>query len=142
MLDLAPATNPRGDPMIRLAALILMLATSSARADGAVTVPLPDIPRLQVLEYEQLLREIVILNVAGHNCPGFLVNDAEFALLIGSADIIAERIDLDDDNYERRFDRPAFALLDKPETCALYGPQIQPMIQRLVGWGGGLTPIP
>jgi hypothetical protein len=86
------------------------------------------------------LRQLVVANVVSQNCEGFIASDAEWALLTGSADMLAERLDLGVVLYDTQFYDPAFALLDKPDTCETEGPRVRPLIDRLIGWGGSLTP--
>lgn len=126
--------------MLRAAVLSLMIATAPALADGGVTVPLPDIPRMSPPEYEHLLMQLVVANVVAQNCPAHAETPEEWALLTGSADIVAERLGLDTAAYDDRFYHPAFAFLDKPDTCAREVPRIGPLVARLIAWGGSLVP--
>lgn len=126
--------------MLKPFALIAALLTGPALADGGVTVPLPDIPQMSLDDTQDLLRALVVANVVSQNCEGFIATDAEWALLTGSADLLAERLDLGIVRYDTQYYDPAFALLDKADTCETEGPSVQPLIQRLIGWGGSLTP--
>lgn len=127
--------------MLKPIALIAALATGPALADGAVTVPLPDIPMMSPDDTQDLLRALVVANVVSQNCEGFIATDAEWALLVGSADLLAERLGLGVERYDAQYYDPAFALLDKADTCEIEGPRVQPLIQRLIVWGGSLTPV-
>ncbi|MCB1360064.1 MAG: hypothetical protein H6899_15720 [Rhodobacter sp.] len=123
--------------------LALFLSVAPALADGGVTVPLPRIPPLSTGEQEHLLMQLVTANVVGENCAGYSLTPEEFALVTGSADLVARSLGLwDSDAYDDRFYRPAFAMLDKPQTCDREGPRIRPLINRLIAWGGSLTPQP
>jgi hypothetical protein len=126
--------------MLRAAFLSLMIVTAPALADGGATVPLPEIPQLSPPEYEHLLMQLVVANVVAQNCPSHAPTDEEWALLTGSADIVAERLGLDSAAYDDRFYHPAFAFLDKPDTCAREVPRIAPLVARLIAWGGALEP--
>jgi len=121
--------------------LSLLLAASPALADGGPAVPLPAIPPLSEGEREHLLMRLVVANVVAENCPAYQATDAEWALLTGSADLVAESLGLDPGSYDDRFYHPAFSLLDKPGTCEREGPQVRPLINRLIAWGGSLTPV-
>jgi len=123
------------------AALALILAAAPALADGGVQVPLPTIPPLTEGEQEHLLMQLVVANVVSQNCAGFEATMAEWALLTGSADLVAASLGLDAAAYDDRFYHPAFSMLDKAETCQREGPEVRPLINRLIAWGGSLTPI-
>ncbi|MCB1346965.1 MAG: hypothetical protein H6900_04745 [Rhodobacter sp.] len=126
-----------------LLVLALTLLAASAWADGGVTVPLPRIPPLPTGEQEHLLMQLVTANVVSENCPGHGLTPEEFALVTGSADLVAAALGVLDSNaYDDRFYRPAFAMLDKPDTCDREGPRIRPLINQLIAWGGSLTPRP
>lgn len=119
---------------------VILFSATVAHADGGVTVPLPTIPQMPEADLEHLLRELVVANVVSANCQGFEYGTAEWALLTGSADLIAQRLGIGVGEYDVRFYGPAFAMLGKPETCATQGPRVRPLINRLIAWGGSLTP--
>lgn len=123
-------------------ALALCLAAGAAQADGGVTVPLPTIPPLSQGEQEHLLRQLVVANVVQINCPGSEQTMPEWALLTGSADLVAEALGLSVQAYDDAYYRPAFDMLDKPDTCARELPRVQPLIRRLIAWGGSLDATP
>ncbi|MCB1391246.1 MAG: hypothetical protein KDK12_19200 [Rhodobacteraceae bacterium] len=123
-------------------ALAFILTAGTALADGGVTVPLPTIPPLSQGEQEHLLMQLVVANVVQINCPGSEQSMAEWALLTGSADRVAESLGLSVEAYDDTYYRPAFALLDKADTCARELPRVQPLIRRLIAWGGSLEATP
>ncbi|MCA2011670.1 hypothetical protein LCM17_09260 [Cereibacter sphaeroides] len=125
---------------MRLFPILAFLATP-VFADGGVQVPLPTIPPLSGGEQEHLLMQLVVANVVSENCPAYQATDAEWALLTGSADLVAESLGLSVEAYDARFYHPAFSMLDKEDTCSREGPQVRPLIERLIAWGGSLTPI-
>ncbi|MCB1395536.1 MAG: hypothetical protein KDJ98_06070 [Rhodobacteraceae bacterium] len=129
--------------MTRLLSLALAagLMAGQASADGAVPVPLPTIPAMSVGAGEHLLMQLVVANLVSENCPAYQATDAEWSLLAGSADLVAERLGLGVDDYDNRFYRRAFGMLDKPDTCDREGPRIRPLINRLIAWGGSLEPL-
>ena len=120
---------------------VFALLAAPAFADGGVRVPLPTIPPLSAGEQEHLLMQLVVANVVSENCPDYQASDAEWALLTGSADLVAESLALSVEAYDARFYHPAFSMLDKEDTCQREGPQVRPLIERLIAWGGSLTPI-
>lgn len=122
--------------------LALCLTAGVAQADGGVTVPLPTLPPMTQGEQEHLLMQLVVANVVQSNCPGGNDDIAEWALLTGTADLIAESLGLDANAYDDRFYHPAFDMLDKPETCVREMPRVQPLIRRLIAWGGSLDATP
>jgi len=123
-----------------IAAAFLISATA-ALADGGVTVPLPTIPRLSAGEQEHLLMQLVVANVVSENCPAYQASGEEWALLTGSADLVAAALGLSVEDYDARFYHPAFSLLDKADTCDREGPRVRPLINRLIAWGGSLEAI-
>ncbi len=128
---------------MRFKAAALFLATATAAlADGGVRVPLPTIPPMSIGTQEHMLMQLVVANVVSQNCPEYQASDAEWALLTGSADLIADALGLDATAYDARFYHPAFSMLDKAETCAREGPRVRPLLNRLIAWGGSLTPLP
>ena len=44
------------------------------------------------------------------------------------------------DAYDAGYFSPAFALLDKPDTCAVEGPKVLPLVEFLIGLGGSRDP--
>ena len=110
-------------------------------ADGAIAVALPVFPDFSQAQNEELLTALVTSVVVGMNCPGFKITDGEWSLLNGSADIVANTaLGLSTDAYDAGYFSPAFALLDKPGTCAAEGPKVQPLIEFLIGLGGSREP--
>ncbi len=140
MLSL-PRSSIGGFSMVRIVPLAFAFVATAALADGGVTVPLPVIPPLSAGEQEHLLMQLVVANVVSQNCDAFYTSDAEWALLTGSADLVARALNLSVETYDDRFYQPAFALLDKGETCIREGPRVRPLINTLIGWGGSLTPV-
>jgi hypothetical protein len=123
-------------------ALCLALA-GPALADGKIYVQLPDLSAVTGDEAEALLADVVLANVVSSNCPAFSVTDEEWSLLTDSADILArEQLGLSIDEYDRRYYGPAFAALDKADTCETAGPKVQPTLDRLVELGGSREALP
>jgi hypothetical protein len=126
-------------------AIILTLALTLptlAHADGAIAVAMPNINGFTDTQSQELLTGIVTAIVVGMNCPGFEITDGEWSLLNGAADLIANNnLSLDTDAYDAGYFGPAFALLDKPETCGTEGPKVQPMVKLLIDLGGSTEPM-
>lgn len=128
--------------------LLVLFATSlaltvPALADGKIYVQLPDLSGIKGAEAEALLDEVVLANVISSNCPDFAVTDEEWSLLTDSADILArEQLGLSVDNYDSQYYGPAFAALDRADACASHGPDVQPLIDRLVELGGSREALP
>lgn len=121
---------------------ITLLLAGPARADGKIYVPLPDLSGVTGAEAEALLHDVVRANVVSSNCPGFAISEEEWSLLTDSADMLARgQLGLGVEDYDRIYYGPAFAALDRPETCAEAGPQVQPTIARLVALGGSREPL-
>jgi hypothetical protein len=120
--------------------LCLCLATP-ALADGGVTVQLPDAGRIASAASPDFLMQLVMANVVGMNCQGYILSDGEWALITGTADIVAEALQVGPTVLDERFYGPAFAALDQPDTCAAEGPRISPLIDRLKSMGGSTDPI-
>ena len=120
-----------------------LLLVTPALADGKIYVQLPDLSGITGAEAEAFLSEVVLANVVSSNCPGFEITEEEWSLLTDSADILARaQLRLSVDDYDSQFYGPAFAALDRPETCAQAGPGVQPTIDRLVELGGSRTALP
>lgn len=123
-------------------ALLTALATPvPALADGGVTVALPDQGQIARAASEAFLHELVLANVVGMNCEGYLISNGEWALIVGTADLVAAALKLDVNVYDDRFYGPAFAALDAPETCPTEGPKIAALIARLKAMGGDTVPL-
>jgi hypothetical protein len=126
-----------------VAGVLSSMSIGPALADGKIYVQLPDLSGVSAAEAETLLHEVVLANVVSSNCSAFSVTDEEWSLLVDSADILArEQLRLSIENYDRQFYGPAFAALDKPETCETAGPQVQPTLDRLVELGGSREALP
>lgn len=123
--------------------LFLMLAVLAgpALADGGVTVRLPEAAQLSAAASPDLLHQLVLANVIGSNCPAFAISDGEWALLTGSADMVAEVLELDTARYDAEFYGPAFATLDQPGACEAHGPGVRTVIDQLKAMGGSTDPI-
>jgi hypothetical protein len=120
--------------MKRLA--LFALLASPAFAQEADLVTLPDEKLLTEMAGPELLKELVTANVIGMNCADFLISQGEWALLVGTADKVAEILSVDTASYDETYYGPAFSLLDNPESCAAEGPKITPLIERLKAAGG------
>lgn len=126
---------------ITLAATLLL--AMPAQADGKIYVQLPDLSSFSGAEAETLLTEVVLANVISSNCADFAVTDEEWSLLTDSADILARgQLGLSVEDYDSRYYGPAFAALDGADACATHGPEVQPVIERLVELGGSREALP
>ena len=123
------------------AAVVLVLSAGPALADGGVTVQLPDVSGLDDAEAERLIAELANVNVITSNCPAYPISNGEWTLITGTGDRLAARLGLDAAAYDRKYYGPAFRLLDDPGACDRIGPTARPLIQRLIGMGGGTTPL-
>lgn len=117
------------------------LTATGALADGGVTVKLPDVSALPKAQAQALIAELARVNVITSNCPGYEITDGEWTLITGTGDKLAARLGLDPASYDQTYYGPAFRLLDDPASCDRIGPTARPLIQRLVGMGGGTEPI-
>ena len=128
--------------------LLVLFATSLALtvpslADGKIYVQLPDLSGISGGEAETFLKEVVLANVISSNCDDFAVTDEEWSLLTDSADILARgQLGLSVDDYDSQYYAPAFDTLDKADACVAHGPQVQPVIDRLVELGGSREALP
>jgi hypothetical protein len=120
-----------------------LLLANPALADGKIYVQLPDLSGITGAEAEAFLSEVVLANVVSSNCAGYEITDEEWSLLTDSADILARgQLGLSVDDYDSLYYGPAFAALDRPETCDQAGPGVQPTIDRLVELGGSREALP
>ena len=118
-------------------ALLLTLIATPAMAQDPGLVTLPDDATIATAATPEFLMELVVANVVGMNCDGYRIDDGEWALLTGSADKVAEVLQIKDSaEYDARFYGPAFDMLDRPDTCAAEGPKIASLIARLKEMGG------
>ena len=114
-----------------------LLLAGPALADGKIYVQLPDLSGITGSEAEAFLSEVVLANVVSSNCAGYEITGEEWSLLTDSADILARgQLGLSVADYDSQYYAPAFAALDRPETCDQAGPGVQPTIDRLVELGG------
>lgn len=125
------------------AAAVLLASVMPALADGKIYVQLPDLGSITGVEAERFLTEVVLANVISSNCADFAVSEEEWSLLTDSADILAHaqlRLNLDD--YDSQYYGPAFDALDQADACAVHGPDVQPVLDRLVALGGSRQALP
>lgn len=128
--------------LLATTALCLALATP-ALADGKIYVQLPDLTAYRGAEAEAFLAELVMANIVSSNCAGYEVTEEEWSLLTDSADLVAYgQLGLSVDDYDARYYMPAFDALDRPDTCAAEGPKVEPMLEKLVEYGGARTALP
>jgi len=124
------------------AALAFGLA-APALADGRIFVPVPDLSSIEGKDAERMLDQLILAVVVGSNCPGAELTDAEWSLLIDSADVLAhEQLGLSIGEYDDQVFGPAFDALDAPGTCEKVGPKIGVLLDTLLGMGGSLEPYP
>lgn len=120
-----------------------MLFAAPALADGKIYVQLPNLSGITGTEAEAFLHALVLANVVSSNCAGYEVSDEEWSLLTDSADILArEQLRLSVADYDSRFYGPAFAALDRADTCAVEGGNVQPVLARLIELGGSREALP
>lgn len=122
-------------------AVALPLAGSVAYADGGMTVQLPDVSGLSESDSKALIAELATVNVITANCADYEITNGEWTLITGTGDQLAAKLGLDPAEYDRQYYGPAFKLLDDPASCDKIGPTAAPLIKRLVGMGGGTTPL-
>ena len=124
-------------------ATFCLAGTAPALADGKIYVQLPDLSAYRGDAAEALLTDLVLANVVSSNCTGFGVTDAEWSLLVDSADMIAYgQLGLSVEDYDDLYYDPAFEALDRSDTCAAQGPRVEPLLQQLVDLGGGREALP
>lgn len=142
---LAAARAAGGGAAIAAAALLAAAAVQGtatpARADGGMTVRLPDVSALPEGQARALIAELAQVNVITSNCPDYAVSDGEWTLITGTGDRLAARLGLGPQRYDSEFYGPAFRLLDDPGACDRIGPTAKPLIARLKAMGGDTTPI-
>ncbi|WP_103259058.1 hypothetical protein [Tabrizicola aquatica] len=120
-----------------LRALILTLIATPALAQDPGFVTLPRDERIAEVASPDLLRALVTANVVGMNCQDFPLTQGEWALLTGTAYIVATKLGvMDTGAYDSDFYGPAFDLLDRPGTCASEGPKIGLLVAMLMEMGG------
>ena len=120
-----------------------LVLTAPVLADGKIYVQLPDLSDINGAAAESFLSAVVLANVISSNCSDFAVTDEEWSLLTDSADILArEQLRLSVDAYDSQYYGPAFAALDRADACATHGPEVQPVIDRLVELGGSRQALP
>ena len=121
--------------MFRALLLTLIATPVLAQDPGFVTLPWEE--RIAEVASPELLRALVSANVVGMNCPDYPLSQGEWALLTGTADLVATKLGVVNTGaYDRDFYGPAFDLLDQPGTCASEGPKIEPLIAMLMDMGG------
>lgn len=126
-------------PLIAAAIGMLLSAPGAALADGGMAVPLPDTLGLAEPEARALLAEVAKVNVITSNCPAYAVSDAEWSLITGTGDQLAEQLGLDAAAYDQQIYGPAFKLLDDPQACDRVGPAARPLLARLKAMGGAVN---
>lgn len=120
-----------------LRALMLTLIATPVLAEDPGFVTLPREERLAEVASPDLLAALVTANVVGMNCPDYPLTQGEWALLTGSADMVAAFLEVKDTGaYDSDYYGPAFDLLDRPETCATEGLKIALLIAMLMEMGG------
>jgi hypothetical protein len=117
-------------------ALALVLSALPAAADGPVFRGALPAPERLATAGPGALAAMVQAVVIGQNCPARRTTDGEWALLNGSADLVAAHLGLDPQRYDDRFWRPAFALLDQPAGCARHGWAVPKALGWLRSLGG------
>lgn len=126
---------PRLPTLLPLITLSLALP---ALADGGASVKLPSDAAIAKAATPAFLAELVQANVVAMNCPGFGLDDGEWALVSGTANMVAAVLNINAAAYDDQYYTPAFAALDNPDACDTKGPKVAPLIKRLKAMGGSL----
>lgn len=111
----------------------------AALADTAFSVTLPDVSGLDRSEARLLIAQLAEVNVITSNCADWTVDDATWALLTGTGDVLAMQLGIDPAAYDDMYFGPAFALLDDPTACDRIGPMARPLIARLQAMGARMV---
>lgn len=120
-------------PALRAAMLALVLALPGAvAAQQGAAIPPPRLHGISQDDAEKLMAVLAQINVVTSNCPDYRVSDAEWMLLITTGDMLARRLGIDADSYERDYYGPAFRALDDPGACDRIGPTARPLIDDLI----------
>lgn len=127
---------------ILTAAVLCLVLTAPALADGKIYVQLPDLSSYEGERGEEFLYQLVLGNVVASNCVGYEITEEEWSLMVDSADLLTYELGLSTDDYIDNFETPAFAALDQPDTCETVGPAVQPLIDELVNLGGSREALP
>ena len=106
-------------PAVLAAAMVAGSMAGAGRADGGMTVQLPDVSALSEAEAKALIAQLAQVNVITSNCPGYAISDGEWTLVTGTGDRLAARLGLDAASYDRAYYGPAFKLLDAPGDLLL-----------------------
>ncbi|WP_158644551.1 hypothetical protein [Paracoccus jeotgali] len=118
---------------LRAAMLALVLALPAAvAAQQGEAIPPPRLHGISQDDAEKLMAVLAQINVVTSNCPDYRVSDAEWMLLITTGDMLARRLGIDADSYERDYYGPAFRALDDPGACDRIGPTARPLIDDLI----------
>ena len=80
-------------------------AAQMARADGGVTVRMPDVSGLDDDQAQALLTDLAKVNVITSNCPAYPVSDAEWTLIAGTGDKLAAQLGLKPETLSRALAR-------------------------------------
>ncbi|MFD1796741.1 hypothetical protein FQV27_12595 [Paracoccus aurantiacus] len=121
-----------------LAAATALGATGKeVRADAKVSVPIPNLEGISDANAEKLLSALAQINVITSNCPDYRISDGEWTLLTGTGDMLAAKLGIDPETYDREYYGPAFRMLDDPAACDRIGPKARPIIDDLIEMGGG-----
>lgn len=126
--------------MLRFLA-VLILCPTLVLADGGVTVALPDLSGIPTGKQPAMLTNIINAVVTGQNCPDYASSDGEWALLTGSADILATSLGLSVADHEAIYWGSAFDMLSADGICFSEGPKIAPLVVQLISLGGSTTPF-
>lgn len=119
----------------------LMGGAQAARADGGITVRMPDVSGLSDDQARAMLADLARTNVITSNCPAYQISNGEWTLITATGDVLAARLGLNAQSYDRTYYAPAFKLLEDPGACDRIGPTARPLIRRLIQMGGGTTPL-
>lgn len=128
--------------MNRLFAAFLAAASAAASgglpagAEGKVSVPVPSLDGISQANAQKLLTVLAQINVITSNCPDYHISDGEWTLLTGTGDMLAARLGIDPETYDRDYYGPAFRMLEDPGACDRIGPKARPIIDDLVEMGG------
>jgi hypothetical protein len=127
--------------MNRLILVAMILCPGLAAADGGPIAIYPNLSEVPFAKQPALLTRIVNAVVIGQSCPDFELSAGEYALLNGSADILAASLGLSVEEHDAEYWQPAFNMRDADGICLTEGPKIAPLVGLLITMGGIVGPI-
>lgn len=109
---------------------------STVFANTYSVIQTPPAAAIASIANEEMLHQLVLANLIGSNCNGSGLTKGDAGLLGGTAQTVAEHIEVGGDQYFSEYIRPAMMKMMVPDSCEKYSGDARESVEILKRIGG------